>query len=90
MASAPPKPRARPYSDFLTPSLHRRFTGAAAWSLLLSYVPAVWLGGAASFWAFFPLGPATIRTLLVFICPLFIYFLRLANVHGKNVSSRGA
>lgn len=35
---------ARPYRDFLTPSLHRRFTNAALVTLGVCYVVAVWMG----------------------------------------------
>lgn len=35
--------RARPYRDFLTPALHRRFTSAALLALAVCYVDAVWM-----------------------------------------------
>ena len=31
----------RPYKDFLTPALHRRFTSTAGWSLAVCYVEAI-------------------------------------------------
>lgn len=40
----PPALRIRPYKDFLTPLLHRRFTRAAATLLLLVYVEALFIG----------------------------------------------
>ena len=40
--------RAPLYRDFLTPSLHRRFTGAAVVILIVSYVEAVLIGDKSS------------------------------------------
>jgi len=44
MATIQSRAIARPYRDFLTPSLHRRFTNAALLTLVLCYVEAVWMG----------------------------------------------
>src|ERR1700709_2596688 len=40
----PPAPRIRPYKDFLTPALHRRFALATATLFGLCYVEAVLIG----------------------------------------------
>ena len=34
----------RPYRNFLTPALHRRFTHAALFTLILCYIEAIWMG----------------------------------------------
>jgi hypothetical protein len=40
----PPPPRIRPYKDFLTPALHRRFALASATLFLICYVEAIVIG----------------------------------------------
>lgn len=40
----PPAVRIRPYKDFLTPALHRRFALATAVLAAVCYVEAVWIG----------------------------------------------
>jgi hypothetical protein len=40
----PPAARIRPYKDFITPALHRRFTRGAAVLLILCYVESVLIG----------------------------------------------
>jgi hypothetical protein len=40
----PPAPRIRPYKDFLTPLMHRRFAGATAILAFLCYVESVIIG----------------------------------------------
>lgn len=39
-----PLPQARPYRDFLTPALHKRFTDASFYTLLLCYCISLWMG----------------------------------------------
>nr|POE85478.1 nucleoporin ndc1 [Quercus suber] len=78
--SAPPS-LSRPYKDFLTPALHRRFTHAAAVVLACCWLEGVLLSPNGWFWTIFPIGPATIRTLLLFIPCLAIFIIRLANMH---------
>lgn len=43
-----PKYRTRPYKDFLTPALHRRFRTAAYVALFISYVIALLIGECSS------------------------------------------
>ncbi|KAA8574276.1 hypothetical protein EYC84_005771 [Monilinia fructicola] len=40
----PPTVRIRPYKDFLTPALHRRFALATAVLAAVCYVEAIWIG----------------------------------------------
>ncbi|KAL8980735.1 MAG: hypothetical protein Q9177_005794 [Variospora cf. flavescens] len=80
--------RTRLYREFLTPALHRRFTQAAGVSLLLSYITAIVIGDKTSLiWAWFPLGRAGIRTLLLFLSPLLVFVLRVAQLHCGSRST---
>ncbi|KAI9734734.1 MAG: hypothetical protein M1818_006721 [Claussenomyces sp. TS43310] len=77
-----PLVRIRPYKDFLTPALHRRFSKAAVALLGLCYVEAILLGQWDSlFWSWFPFGLVGIRTGLLFICAFSIFVLRVAQLH---------
>ncbi|KAH9810089.1 Nucleoporin NDC1 [Teratosphaeria destructans] len=62
------KPVARPYTDFLTPAFHRRFTHSALILSLFCWITAIVLGsgnGAGYFWSWFPLFSLTgLRTFL--------------------------
>ena len=84
MASAPPKRIGRPYKDFLTPFLHRNFVQAAIIAFITCYIEGAWLAGPLDIWSWFPAGLQAVRTLLLFICALAIFVLRVANMHGKN------
>ncbi|KAI9643397.1 hypothetical protein NHQ30_008016 [Ciborinia camelliae] len=78
----PPPVRIRPYKDFLTPALHRRFALATAVLVTVCYVEALWIGELNSFfWSWFPLGRAGIRTGLLFLCAFMIFILRVAQLH---------
>lgn len=44
MASAPLAAPVRPYRDYLTPALHRRFNKASLYTLLLCYAIAAFMG----------------------------------------------
>ncbi|KAI4258212.1 MAG: hypothetical protein L6R42_005231, partial [Xanthoria sp. 1 TBL-2021] len=80
--------RTRPYRELLTPSLHRRFTQAAGVSLLLCYIESILIGDSWSLiWSWFPLGKAGIRTLLLFLCPLLVFVLRVALLHFGSRST---
>jgi nucleoporin NDC1 len=82
MALAPLGAQVRPYRDYLTPALHRRFNKASRYTLLLCYAIACWMGEWDSLlWLWFPLGYTGIRTLLLFLPALFIYVLRVAQWH---------
>ncbi|KAF4807779.1 Nucleoporin NDC1 [Colletotrichum siamense] len=79
---APATVRRAPYKDFLQPALHRRFSSTATILLALSYFQAIILSGWSSyFWTWFPIGPAGIRTLFIFICGLAILVLRISQYH---------
>lgn len=74
--------RTPPYRQFLTPALHRRFTSAAFITLVVCYAEAVLIADKSSiFWFWFPIGPAGIRTLLLFISSLPIFVLRVSQLH---------
>ncbi|KAG9243041.1 nuclear envelope protein [Calycina marina] len=78
----PPPLRIRPYKDFLTPALHRRFVMGMVSFLGFCYLEALMIGEWNSlFWSWFPLGRAGIRTLLLFIPGLMIFVLRVAQLH---------
>lgn len=71
-----------PYKQFLTPALHRTFTGAAVVILAICYGEAVLIGEKTSFfWSWFPLGTVSIKTLLLFLSALSIFVLRVAQLH---------
>lgn len=36
------------------------------------------------FWTWFPIGPAGLRTLMIFMSILIVYVLRVAQLHGKS------
>ncbi|KAF2256680.1 hypothetical protein BU26DRAFT_445653 [Trematosphaeria pertusa] len=77
-----PGAQARPYKDFLTPSLHKRFADASFYTLILCFFIAVWMGDLDNvIWSWFPIGPAGIRTTLLFIPALIVYILRVAQYH---------
>ncbi|KAL8899064.1 MAG: hypothetical protein Q9207_006381 [Kuettlingeria erythrocarpa] len=78
----PAQSRTRLYREILTPAFHRRFTQAAEFSLLFCYLTAIITGDKSSIlWSWFPLGPAGIRTLLLFLSPLLVFVLRVAQLH---------
>ncbi|RDL37798.1 Nuclear envelope protein [Venustampulla echinocandica] len=82
MPPAPRVVRVRPYKDFLTPALHRRFAMATAALFGLCYVEAVLIGEWNSLlWSWFPLGRAGLRTALLFIPAFMIFILRVSQLH---------
>ncbi|PVI07753.1 hypothetical protein DM02DRAFT_579570 [Periconia macrospinosa] len=83
-------PPARPYRDFLTPALHKRFTDASFYTLVLCYLISVWMDDWGNYlWAWFPIGPAGIRALLLFISALVVFILRVAQWHvGQRNTER--
>ncbi|PBP19503.1 nuclear envelope protein [Diplocarpon rosae] len=87
----PPAPRIRPYKDFLTPALHRRFALATATLFVLCYAEAVLIGEKTSwFWSWFPLGRVGIRSGLLFIPAFMIFVLRVGQLHvGLRTSYSG-
>ncbi|KAL9062312.1 MAG: hypothetical protein Q9157_009038, partial [Trypethelium eluteriae] len=74
---------ARPYRNFLTPALHRRFTHAALFTLAVCYVEALWMGEWSLFRMWFPL----FRTAMIFISSLAVYVLRIGNLHVGTYST---
>ncbi|RDW91506.1 hypothetical protein BP5796_02671 [Coleophoma crateriformis] len=78
----PPALRIRPYKDFLTPALHRRFVSAMAVLIILCYAESLAIGQYNGwFWTWFPLGRAGIRAGLLFISAFSVFILRVAQLH---------
>ncbi|QDS76534.1 hypothetical protein FKW77_006103 [Venturia effusa] len=76
--------RARPYRDFLTPALHRRFTSAALLALAVCYADAVWMAewdGLNFIWQLQPFSYTGIRAPLLFISALVVAILRVSRTH---------
>ncbi|KAL2833393.1 nucleoporin protein Ndc1-Nup [Aspergillus cavernicola] len=87
MAAAKP----RPYRRILTSALHRRFVHASALSLLVCYLIAVLVGDKSSFfWALFPIGACGARTVLLFICCLSVFVLRVGQMHIGSRTTNSA
>ncbi|TLD22569.1 nuclear envelope protein [Venturia nashicola] len=81
---APVVKRPRPYRDFLTPALHRRFTSAALLALAVCYVDAVWMAewnGLNFIWQLQPFSYTGIRAPLLFISALVVAILRVSRTH---------
>jgi len=86
--SAAPLPQARPYKDFLTPALHRRFTRAAGLTLVLCWFEATLMSrGAGFFWSWFPISVTGLRTLLLFMPCLAVFIIRVANMHAGHLNT---
>ncbi|KAF2692180.1 hypothetical protein K458DRAFT_285450 [Lentithecium fluviatile CBS 122367] len=84
--------QARPYRDFLTPALHKRFLDASLYTILLCYCISIWMGDLDSYvWSWFPIGPAGIRTALLYVPALVVYVLRVAQWHvgRRNTDTPG-
>ncbi|RAL09027.1 nucleoporin NDC1 [Aspergillus homomorphus CBS 101889] len=74
--------RPRPYRRILTSALHRRFVHASALALLVCYIVAFAIGEKSSFlWSWFPIGACGIRTVLLSLCSLVIFVLRVGQMH---------
>lgn len=88
-AATPAKaPRARPYRDFLTPALHRRFTKAFGLAIGVCYIESILLSDLSDpLWSWFPLGFAGIRTLLLCVPLLAVFLLRVQRNHGMCQSN---
>ena len=80
-AKTPARPAIRPYRDFLTPSLHRRFTNAALLSFATSYVVAIAMAPSSLLWFWFPISATGLRAVLIFISMLLVYVVRVAFLH---------
>ncbi|KAI2779235.1 nucleoporin protein Ndc1-Nup [Daldinia loculata] len=74
--------RRAPYKDFLQPALQRRFASTTGVLLGLAYIENLFLANWSNLlWPWFPVGPASIRTLAIFGCILPIIILRIAHSH---------
>lgn len=88
---APYAAKIRPYKDFLTPALHRRFISALSVCFGLCYLESIIIGKKNSiFWIWFPLGITGLRAIFLFISTLCIFLLRVAQLHiGYRTSYSG-
>ncbi|PYH47495.1 nucleoporin NDC1 [Aspergillus saccharolyticus JOP 1030-1] len=74
--------RPRPYRRILTSALHRRFVHASALALLVCYIVAFAMGEKSSWlWSWFPIGACGIRAVLLSLCSLVIFVLRVGQMH---------
>ncbi|KAF2471607.1 uncharacterized protein BDR25DRAFT_260073 [Lindgomyces ingoldianus] len=81
----------RPYRDFMTPALHRRFMSASLYTYGLCYLIAIWMGkwDSSVLWSLIPFSSVGIRSLLLFIPALSIYVLRVSQWHvGRRNTAR--
>ncbi|TVY30524.1 Nucleoporin [Lachnellula hyalina] len=86
-----PVKRVRPYKDFLTPAMHRRFAMATSTLFGLCYLESILIGEKNSLiWSWFPFGRAGIRTGLLFIPAFVIFILRVAQLHVGLRTSNSA
>ncbi|KAF2013697.1 hypothetical protein BU24DRAFT_244152 [Aaosphaeria arxii CBS 175.79] len=77
-----PAVNARPYRDFLTTSLHRRFAKASFYTLFLCWVIAIWMGDWNSlFWTWFPLSAVGLRTIALYIPAFMVFMIRVSQWH---------
>ncbi|KAI9671739.1 MAG: hypothetical protein M1831_003267 [Alyxoria varia] len=79
MATAPKLPPPRPYRDFLTPVLHRRFWHACLVAFGVANVGAIWMSDFEISWSWFPI--CYLRSILLFIPALGVFILRVAQLH---------
>ncbi|OQO02778.1 hypothetical protein B0A48_11060 [Cryoendolithus antarcticus] len=83
-------PKMRQYKDFLTPSMHRRFTNASLAMLAVCYVEAAFMSSASLIWRFLPIGMTGVRTLLLFLPVLAVFVIRLSRHHiGERNTTSG-
>lgn len=78
-----PKPveRTRPYKDFLTPALHRRFTQAAVFVLAICWIDSIFIGPPSILWIWNPISSTGLRGLVLCIPCLAIFIVRVNNTH---------
>ncbi|KAK4228313.1 putative nuclear envelope protein ndc1 [Podospora fimiseda] len=84
--------RRLPYKDFLQPALQRRFATSGSVILVIAYLEGLLLSSWNSWlWAWFPIGPASLRTFFIFLCGVSIIILRIHQYHpGVRTSSSAA
>ncbi|KAK3690660.1 hypothetical protein LTR37_019028 [Vermiconidia calcicola] len=87
----PPQQRSRPYKDFLTPALHRRFTRAALLVFAACYLASLLLRPPGLLWLWNPLSATGTRACMLFLSCLAVFIVRVANVHcGELVAASPA
>ncbi|KAH9885895.1 nucleoporin protein Ndc1-Nup, partial [Xylariomycetidae sp. FL2044] len=82
--------RRTPYKDFLQPVLQARFAATVGLLLAIAYVQSLLLSTWDSLlWPWFPVGPAGLRTVLIFSSVILIVLLRIAHSHvgSRNFNS---
>ncbi|EMC96941.1 hypothetical protein BAUCODRAFT_68955 [Baudoinia panamericana UAMH 10762] len=85
-------PTARPYKDFLTPALHRRFTNAALLTLAICWLEATLMSSSRSWlWFWNPFGLTGFRMILLFTPALAVFIVRVMNMHvGSRTTTSAA
>lgn len=86
--AASPTPRIRPYKDFLTPALHRRFAHAAYLILAACYFTSVILAPPSLLWFWNPLSTTTLRTIALFVPCLCVFIVRVANLRCGEIHAK--
>lgn len=76
-----PQKRTRPYRDFLTPALHRRFGRAALLTLAVCYIESMLISPPSLVWFWNPISLTGIRAILLFLPCLAVFIVRVANIH---------
>ena len=90
-APAPPTERIRPYKDFLTPSLHRRFSYAAGLTFAGCYLIALWIAPPSLLWIWNPISFHGARACILLMSCLMVFIIRVANSHfGEHITCSGA
>ncbi|KAK5171229.1 uncharacterized protein LTR77_004373 [Saxophila tyrrhenica] len=87
-APSAPSKRVRPYRDFLTPALHRRFSYAAALVFAVCYIESILMHSPGLLWIWNPISATGIRAVLLFLSCLAVFIVRVANLHcGELITS---
>ncbi|KAK3722739.1 hypothetical protein LTR37_002310 [Vermiconidia calcicola] len=87
----PPQQRSRPYKDFLTPALHRRFTRAALLVFAACYLASLLMRPPSLLWLWNPLSATGIRACMLFMSCLAVFIVRVANMYcGELVTASPA
>ena len=80
----------RPYKDFLTPHLHRRFINASLLVLAACWFEATLMSHGGWLWSWFSFGFTGIRALLLFMPCLAVFIVRVMNMRvGERMTISG-
>lgn len=92
-STTPPQPteRTRPYKDFLTPALHRRFSHAAAYVFSACYIAALLISPPRLLWFWNPISYHGVRAVILFGSCVMVFIIRVSNLHvGEHITTSGA